>query len=508
MLLTAELLLNYERCPRRAFLDTHGDSSRKAAPNDFLLKLAQDSSSHKRMVLADQVWHRPQYQPGDWATGASATLDLMQQGVEQIRQGVLLVEDAQGLTFLSSPDLLTKQPGHSYFGDWSYAPTDIRLGKRPKLGYQIVVAFHVKLLAIIQGAWPEAAGIFLRDRGLYAVDLWQFVPQMQTILAELSHMLLQRQEPEVFIARNRCSLCAWLNHCHAIAESQQHLSLLPGVTSSRYPLLQQLNLMSVEALATADLNQLQPLFGREVGLKLIQQAQAVVQKQAILLQRSLPQLSCAIDGFVDTPVLTQPVRQTYTPTIQAPPALRIPTATTELYFDIEAEPGLNLAYLHGVLVVDHPAKTQTFYPFLAEHPENESLIWQQFLDLVQAYPTAPIFHFCSYEIHTVERLAKLYQTPRQVVKPLLGRFVDLHQWVTQTVALPVESYTLKMIARWLGFQWRDRDASGAQSIYWYSQWLKTGDRTFLEAILRYNEDDCRATYYVKDWLANFIQRGS
>jgi predicted RecB family nuclease len=32
-----------------------------------------------------------------------------------------------------------------------------------------------------------------------------------------------------------------------------------------------------------------------------------------------------------------------------------------------------------------------------------------------------------------------------------------------------------------------------------------GNCTFLEAILRYNEDDCWATCHIKDWLTNFIQ---
>jgi len=48
-------------------------------------------------------------------------------------------------------------------------------------------------------------------------------------------------------------------------------------------------------------------------------------------------------------------------------------------------------------------------------------------------------------------------------------------------------------------------ANGSQSIYWYDQWLETGDRTFLDIIQRYNEDDCRATRHVKDWLGNFIK---
>lgn len=480
MLLTAELLLNYQRCDRRAFLDTYGDRSQKLPPSDFLLKLSQDSILHRQTVLADRVWHRPNYPQEDWAAGAQATRDLMQQGVEQIYQGVLLVEDPSGLILTSNPHLLVKRPGYSYFGDWLYVPGDIRLSKRPKLEYQVLAAFHVQLLAATQGAWPEVAWLFLRERERYVVDLWQVLSQMQTTLAGLSQLLQQQQEPEVFIARNRCSLCPWFNQCYEVAQSQRHLSLLPGVTPSRYPTLQQLNLITVEALAAVDPAQLEPLpgFGSEVAVKLVQQAQAVNQSQAIAL-RTMEAAELSLLG-------------------------ELPTAAVELYFDIEAEPGLNLAYLHGVLVVDREAGTQVFHPLLAEHPDAEIVVWQQFLELVQTYPTAPIFHFCAYEVQTVERLAKLYQTPHHLVKPLLKRFIDLHKWVTHTAALPVESYTLKLIAHWLGFDWRDPQANGAQSIYWYTQWLQTGDRAFLEAILEYNEDDCRATYRVKDWLTSFL----
>jgi predicted RecB family nuclease len=127
---------------------------------------------------------------------------------------------------------------------------------------------------------------------------------------------------------------------------------------------------------------------------------------------------------------------------------------------------------------------------------------------VWAYPTAPIFHFCPYEVQTVGKLAKQYGTPSDRIQPLLPRFVDLHELVTLVATLPVESYALKHIARWLGFEWRDASANGAQSIYWYAQWLQTGDRSFLEAIQTYNEDDCRATYLIKKWLGEFLQVSS
>ncbi|WP_293233135.1 TM0106 family RecB-like putative nuclease, partial [Microcoleus sp. PH2017_05_CCC_O_A] len=182
----------------------------------------------------------------------------------------------------------------------------------------------------------------------------------------------------------------------------------------------------------------------------------------------------------------------------------LPIAPIELYFDIEAEPELNLDYLHGVLVVDRYNNTEKFHGFLAESPAEEGAIWEQFLELMWAYPIAPIFHFCDYEVKTFKRLAKLYNTPAYLWKPVLKRFVDIHKQVTQQAIMPVESYALKPIARWLGFDWRDAKANGAQCVCWYDDWLKTGDRDLLEAIVRYNEDDCRATYIVKDWLTNFL----
>ncbi|HEY9908453.1 MAG TPA: TM0106 family RecB-like putative nuclease, partial [Thermosynechococcaceae cyanobacterium] len=211
MIIDAELLLNYQRCSRRAFLDTFGDRSQRDAPNDYLLKLGQDSLANQKQVLGELEHHQPHYPRRDWQAGAKATLELMQQGVDRIYQGILLTEEA-GVTLLSQPDLLVKEPGLSNFGDWRYAPTEIKLGKRPKLEYQIVVAFHTHVLAQVQGAWTESAWLALRERDTFAVDLWEMLPRMQEVLQECRQMLLQVQEPEVFISRSRCSLCQWLGY--------------------------------------------------------------------------------------------------------------------------------------------------------------------------------------------------------------------------------------------------------------------------------------------------------
>jgi uncharacterized protein len=36
---------------------------------------------------------------------------------------------------------------------------------------------------------------------------------------------------------------------------------------------------------------------------------------------------------------------------------------------------------------------------------------------------------------------------------------------------------------------------------WYRLWMDTGSRQYLDDSELYNEDDCRATKLIKDWMA-------
>ncbi|WP_434222230.1 TM0106 family RecB-like putative nuclease [Limnospira platensis CENA597] len=512
MLIEDQQLLFYQRCDRRAFLDVYGDQSQKEPISDFLRKLIADSVSYRKTIIADRIYSQPKYPPQDWEAGMQATLELMRQGVDYIYRGVLLYHShsspaadygdrsffdqlPEQVTYLSRPDLLVKKPGVSQFGDWLYIPQDIRLGKRPKLDYQIVAVFHGEILAAIQGVMPEEVILLLRDRGAYSVDLKQRLPQMREIVQDYLTLIQNSQEPDIFISRQKCSLCQWYTHCHDIAQSQKNLCLLPGITPIRQTRLNSLNLTSVESLAQTqpEILQTYPEFDNGVAVQVIRQAESVWKNQAIL------------KGDIDDIANVKSSKNGSKKYLPDPFWLQAPV---ELYFDIEAQPDMNLDYLHGVLVVDRRSQIETFYPMLAETAADEARIWQDFLALMWRYPIAPIFHFCDYEAKTISRLAKLYQTPSYLWRPLIKRLVDVHYQIVETVTLPVESYALKSIARWMGFEWRDAKANGAQCVCWYEEWLKTGDRTLLDAIVRYNEDDCRATYHVRRWLADFVQSQS
>jgi uncharacterized protein len=356
-----------------------------------------------------------------------------------------------------------------------------------------VAAFHAQILASVQETRPDTAWLIFRHKNPFAVNLELRLPQMETAVSELIEMLASKQEPEVFISRQKCSLCTWHSSCHALASSRQHLSLIPGVTPSRYAILKSLNLTTLDSLANVkpEVLAIYPEFADTVAERVVLQAKSVLENRPFH-SWELTVKQWEIANFPEPLPLTR---------YQLP---RLFSAPVELYFDIEAQPENNLDYLHGVLVADNRKNTQEFKVMLAENPAEEEAIWQELLKLFWQYPIAPIYHFCEYETQTIKRLAKVYNTPSYQWQPLLKRCVDIHKLVRETVTLPVESYALKNIAPWLGFQWRDENANGAQSVCWYEEWLKTGDRSVLDAIVRYNEDDCYATYSVKQWLEDFL----
>ena len=60
------------------------------------------------------------------------------------------------------------------------------------------------------------------------------------------------------------------------------------------------------------------------------------------------------------------------------------------------------------------------------------------------------------------------------------------------------SHSIKTLAKYLGFKWHDQNPSGAASIEWYDQCIKTRNPDIKQRILDYNEDDCKATRVLAD----------
>ena len=81
-------------------------------------------------------------------------------------------------------------------------------------------------------------------------------------------------------------------------------------------------------------------------------------------------------------------------------------------------------------------------------------------------------------------------------------WVDLFRVVKAQLISPA-GHGLKVVAPMAGFHWRDEDSDGEASLGFYREavGLSDGDPAGARAkLLRYNEDDCRATAIVRDWI--------
>lgn len=75
--------------------------------------------------------------------------------------------------------------------------------------------------------------------------------------------------------------------------------------------------------------------------------------------------------------------------------------------------------------------------------------------------------------------------------------------LSKSVVPPTYGNKLKEVASYLGFEWRHEDVDALESVAMYFEYANDNEayEDKLKLILDYNEDDCRATKVVKDWLS-------
>jgi predicted RecB family nuclease len=76
---------------------------------------------------------------------------------------------------------------------------------------------------------------------------------------------------------------------------------------------------------------------------------------------------------------------------------------------------------------------------------------------------------------------------------------DLHA-VAKSLVQTDGPLGLKALARTAGFAWRDENPSGEASMAWYEEATTPGGDGARRRILEYNEDDCRATRALREWM--------
>jgi hypothetical protein len=85
---------------------------------------------------------------------------------------------------------------------------------------------------------------------------------------------------------------------------------------------------------------------------------------------------------------------------------------------------------------------------------------------------------------------------------LMASSVNVLSLIYAQVYFPTYSNGLKDVARHLGFEWSESEASGRQALIWRAQWETTRDPTVKRRLIAYNQEDCQAVQRVAEAIAN------
>lgn len=279
-----------------------------------------------------------------------------------------------------------------------------------------------------------------------------------------------------------CGLCVWRTVCRGELETADDLTLVAGLGRSIRDVLATVA-PTVADLAALDVANIATAGGRTgiagLGASRLQR----FQDKARLLR---------------TPGATPIARR----------HLGLARADRELHLDLETDPTRDqLVYLFGILerTGRHGPGEQRFHHFFAHDFSEEREAFARSMEMLIADPAAKVYVYSAYERTCFRMLQGRHPDVCSVedVEALFsgGRTIDLYfDVVLPHTDWPLNSNSIKPIAKHLGFRWADADASGAASISWFDEYVRTGDPAVRERIVRYNEDDCRAMIVLLDAL--------
>jgi uncharacterized protein len=135
-------------------------------------------------------------------------------------------------------------------------------------------------------------------------------------------------------------------------------------------------------------------------------------------------------------------------------------------------------------------------------------------------PGLHVYHYNHYEPTSLDHLTELHGTREEALGRLMGRFatredelddlfrlgvfVDLYRVVRQAVRAGVESYSIKRLEPLVGYQRRIDLRDATSHLIAFEAALDEGtaaeEPEDQAVVAGYNEDDCRATLMLRDWL--------
>ena len=412
------------------------------------------------------------------------TIAAMRQGREVIYQGFLQADEFAGLS-----DFLVKVDGASELGDFHYEVWDTKLSKKAKPYFIIQLCCYAEMLECIQGRLPGSVRVVLGDltqKEFRTSEYFHNYLRLKNSFLEFQGRFSKEHPPENWIAGAHSR---WKTVSEKFLEDRDDLSRIANIRKSQVDRLLKAGIRTVTELAESEKASV-PQMTRETFDNLQRQAQAQIRSRN--------------DGTTFFEVLVTPPGKGLS---MLPPA-----SFNDVYFDMEGYPHIDggLEYLWGAVFENGDALE--FIDWWAHDRAQEKIAFENFIDWVYARwrddPGMHIYHYASYEVSAVRRLAGRHSTRLEQVDELLRHnvFVDLFHVVRQGLRVGEPSYSIKYVEHLYRGKRSGTVAKATDSVVFYERWIECQDgltwqqSPILKEIRDYNELDCVSTQQLAAWL--------
>jgi len=508
--LTASDLVGHLNCRYLTQLDVavaRGEMAKPFIWDPVLELLAVRGAQHEKAYIDHLRSQRHEVSAIDGvgvdAESVNKTLAAMKAGAPIIVQAAL--KDGR---WTGRADVLRRVEAPSALGAWSYEPIDTKLAKETKGGTLLQLSLYSELLATAQKKLPEFSHVVTPETG-FELESYR-TTDYSAYYRRVRHSLEKSVEAgggnDLYPEPNaHCDICRWRQHCDVKRRTDDHLSLVAGISKSQIGELKRHDVGTTAKLAEVILPwPWKPDRGAVPSYeKVREQARIQVKGRAegTTIYEALPiQIGFGLTCLPET-------------------------SPGDIFFDLEGDPfvsGGGLEFLFGYAYRDESGKPQHRAEWSFTRPE-EKAAFERFVDFaierLKAHPGLHIYHFAPYESAALKRLMGRYGTRADEIDRLLraGVFVDLFAIVRHSIRASVESYSIKKLEPLYAFQ-RGQDLSNAGKMLAKVQaCLELGDIPGITeadraAVDAYNKDDCLSAWALRDWLealrADIIEQGT
>lgn len=298
---------------------------------------------------------------------------------------------------------------------------------------------------------------------------WYWIIYQITLIksGKSSERKLQRED---LVWTKDCINCFFYSTCEPIVRSDVRIRDLPGVKDSRNEVIKNLGINNIDELAKIEPNimwkkiQAYPegkvKFGSEFTVRqIIGTARALLENSVIKLSKSLKLLDIKEnDVFFDCEYISK----------------------TKEIFSISA----------GVAKKDGTISLKNWFANTFNECDKIVKIFYEYL-VSEGIERAIGWSINSADLPMLKEYDPL---------PSGIDYRDLFLDIKQNLALPVLSYRLKPVSKYIfGAQFEDQIKSGFYAPHYYNQFLETGNLEYKEAIIEYNNKDVIQTYEIANW---------